>query len=277
MAAISQLAEQIRAAVLAHAPTALTGLAILLGGWLAARLGRAALERMLRAAKLDAALEGSRVHSLLSSLGEGFTPSRAIAELVYLTLILLTLDGVAGYWGLSGIERALSSAVGYLPRVLSALALFAGGTYLAGVAKRSVGAVLRELRNPAAGIVESLTEGALLLVVSMVALGLLGADLSFITSNLTLLVGAALVVIVFLACWAMRSPAEELVANYYLRRLLSVGDHVQTKTHQGTVVEFVPLGLILRDPAGDEHFVPAKDLITGLRRRQALKPDAAPP
>lgn len=102
---------------------------------------------------------------------------------------------------------------------------------------------------------------------------MLGVNLAFITGNLTLLLGAALVVVVFLSCWAMRHPAEELIANYYLRRMLSVGDHVQTKTHQGTVLEFVPLGLMLRDATGDEHFVPARELMAGLRRRQGMQAD----
>jgi hypothetical protein len=39
------------------------------------------------------------------------------------------------------------------------------------------------------------------------------------------------------------------------------------------VLEFVPLGLILRDATGDEHFVPARELMAGLRRRQGLKPE----
>jgi hypothetical protein len=270
---VAAAAERAKQFVAAHAPGVLTGLAILLLGWLASRILRGLLERMLRAMRLNTVVEGTRVEALLAALGKDWTASRVVAQLVYLTLILLTLNTAAGYWGLSGLQSALSSAVAYLPKALSALALFAGGAYLAGTAKRSVGAVLRELRNPAAGVLEALTEGGILLVVALVALDVLGADLTFITSNLTLLVGAVLLVIVFLGCWAMRRPAEELVANYYLRRMLSVGDHVQTKTHQGTVLEFVPLGLILRDATGDEHFIPAKELISGLRRRQGLKAD----
>lgn len=270
-----EAAERARVALVERAPALLAGLGILLGGWLVARLAGAALERALRVARLDSAVEGTRLQALLSALGNGWSASRLLAKLAYWFLILLTLNTAAGYWGLTGLQGALSSAVAYLPKALSALALFVGGTYLASVAKRSVGAVLRELRNPAAGVIEAVVEGALLLIVALVTLDVLGADLTFITSNLTVLVIALVAVLGFLACWAMRAPAEELVANYYVRRMLSVGDHVQTKTHQGTVLEFVPLGLILRDPTGDEHFVPARELIAGLRRRPALKPDSA--
>jgi len=259
--------------VLTHAPTVLGGLAILVGGWLAAIVARRITDRLLRAVRLNRAVEGTRIGALIGSLGKDFTASRLIGQIAYITVILLTLDTAAGHFGLSGLKSALSGIVGYLPKAAGAIVIFAAGTYFGSLAKRSVGGILRELRNPAAGILETATEIGIILVAALVALDVLGANLSFITSNLTMLLGAVLVVVVFLGCWAMRLPAEELVANYYLRRMLSVGDHVQTARHEGTVLEFQPLGLILRDAKGDEHFVPAKNLIAGLRRRQGLTPD----
>ncbi len=258
---------------LERGPTLLTGLLILVGGWLAAKILRAVLRRLLTALRLDRALEGTRMATIVGALGEGFGPARLVAELAYYTVLLITLDTAAGQLELTGLQRALSGAVSYLPKVFSALALLSVGAYVASAAKRSVGAVLRELRNPLAGLAETAVELGTLLIVTLLSLDVLGVNLAFITGNLTLLLGAVLFVVVFLSCWAMRHPAEELIANYYLRRMLSVGDHVQTKTHQGTVLEFVPLGLMLRDATGDEHFVPARELVNGLRRRQGMKAD----
>lgn len=270
---LTELGDQ----ALAHAPMVLSGLGVLVLGWLGAKLLRSALRHMLRAVRLDAAVQGTRLQSLLGAINKDLTPSALVATLAYWTLLLVAWNTAAGIWGLSALENALAAAVGYLPRALSALALFAGGAYLAGAARRAVGAVLRELRNPAAAVLESVTEGALLLVVSLVTLDVLGANLSFITANLTLVVGAGLVVVVFLSCWAMRAPAEQIIANYYVRRMLNIGDQVETERHSGTVLEFVPLGLVLRDPKGDEHFVPARSLLSGLRRRQAVKPEDPTP
>lgn len=259
--------------VLERGPTLFTGLLIVLGGWLAAKIVRAVLRRVLTALRLDRALSGTRLATVIGALGEGFGPAQLLAALAYYTVLLIALDTAAGQLGLVGIQRALSGAVSYLPKVFSALALLSVGAYVASSAKKSVGAVLRELRNPLAGLAETAAELGTLLIVTLLSLEVLGVNLAFITGNLTLLLGAALVVVVFLSCWAMRHPAEELIANYYLRRMLSVGDHVQTKTHQGTVLEFVPLGLMLRDATGDEHFVPARELMAGLRRRQGMQAD----
>lgn len=269
----SEWPARVRQLAFERGPTLLTGVLIVLGGWLLAKILRLVLRRLLVALRLDQALSGTRLSTVIGALGEGFGPARLVSELAYYTVLLVTLDTAAGQLGLGGVQRALSGAVAYLPKVFSALALMSAGAYVASAAKRSVGAVLRELRSPLAGLAETGAELSTLLVVALLSLDVLGVNLAFITGNLTLLLGALLVVVVFLSCWAMRYPAEELIANYYLRRMLSVGDHVQTKTHQGTVLEFVPLGLMLRDATGDEHFVPARELISGLRRRQGMKPD----
>ncbi len=271
--AISGFAQRIKEALWTYAPHVLGGVALLILGWLAARIVRGLVGRILKAVRLDSAIEKTRIGSLIGALGEGWSASRVVAQLCYITLLLLTLNTVADYFELEGLQAALAGAIAYLPKALAAIAIFAGGTYLGSVAKRSVGGVLRELRNPAAGLLETATEAAAILISSLVALDVLGADLSFIVSNLTMLLGALLVVVVFLSCWSMRRPAQQLVANYYLRRMLSVGDHVSTKTQEGTVLEFQPLGLIVRDAKGDEHFILAEDLLAGLRRRQGLTPD----
>lgn len=266
-------ASRARAVALERGPTLVSALAVVLGGWILALIARSVTGRVLSALRLDRALEGTRLATIIGALGKDFGAAKLIAQLVYYTILLVTLDTAAGQLGLVGVQSALSGAVSYLPKAFSALAMLAVGAYVASAAKRSVGAVLRELRNPLAGLAETGTEAAILLIVALVALDVLGVNLTFITGNLTLLLGAVLIVVVFLSCWAMRHPAEELIANYYLRRMLSVGDHVQTKTHQGTVLEFVPLGILLRDATGDEHFVPARELVGGLRRRQGMKPD----
>jgi small-conductance mechanosensitive channel len=266
-------ASRAKAVALERGPTLLSALAVVLGGWVLALIARSVTARVLGALRLDRALEGTRLSTIIGAVGKDFGAAKLIAQLVYYTLLLITLDTAAGQLGLVGVQSALGGAVSYLPKAFSALAMLAVGAYVASAAKRSVGAVLRELRNPLAGLAETGTEAAILLIVALVALDVLGVNLTFITGNLTLLLGAVLIVVVFLSCWAMRHPAEELIANYYLRRMLSVGDHVQTKTHQGTVLEFVPLGILLRDATGDEHFVPARELVNGLRRRQGMKPD----
>jgi hypothetical protein len=98
------------------------------------------------------------------------------------------------------------------------------------------------------------------------AVDALGADLSFVTQNLMLILGVLVVTAAFLFGWSMRRPAEEIIANYYLRRMVRTGDKVTFNAVEGTVEKFTALGLLIKDDSGDEHFVPARHVLNGLSR-----------
>jgi Mechanosensitive ion channel len=253
--------------IAARAPAMGAALAILLGLWLVARLARNLSERLLRAAKVDTALETTFVGRMLSGASRGLTPSKALASLVYVAILLLALAGASEQLGLTAVRTAISAVLSYLPRVASGLITLAVGGYVAGAAGRAVFSTLKELKSPFAGVAQSLTETVVLLVTVTVAVNALGADLSFITSNLVLIFAVIAVTAAFLFCWSMRRPAEEVMANYYLRRIVRVGDWIKLGMVEGSVEKFTALGVLLRDAAGVEHFVPARHLLDGLQRQ----------
>jgi OmpA family/Conserved TM helix len=159
--------------------------------------------------------------------------------------------------GLPAVRGAIWAVLGYLPKLAAALAVLGVGGYVARVARRAVAGVMKELKSPFAGIAESLTEGVIMLVTITVCVNQLGADLSFITNNLAVILGALIATAALLFAWAMRRPAEEIIANYYLRRLVRIGGQVTLATIEGTVDRFAALGLVLKDSEGCEHFIPA--------------------
>jgi hypothetical protein len=259
--------QQMWAQVAAYAPSVVSSVVVLLGGWLAAVLVRGLVARVLGLTRLDAAVKSTRLARILEAFAEGMTPSRAMASLVYVAIVLLALMAAAGVMGLGAVETAVGAALGYVPRLISALLVVAIGAYAAGAARRAVGAVLHEIRSPLAGMMESIIELGMLGIAVLVAVDLLGIDISFLTSSLGLVLGVVLATLAFLFAWSMRRPAEEIIANYYLRRLVRLGDEVELGEVRGTAERFCALGLLLRDAEGRQHFVPARHLLSGMSRR----------
>ncbi len=175
--------------------------------------------------------------------------------------------------GLIAIKTTLSSVLGYLPKLLSALLIFALGGWLASVARRAVAAVLSEVRSTYAHAIESATELVILVLVSTVGIAALGVRMTFIHSNLILIVGTVIVTIGFLFTWSMRRPAEQIIANYYLRRLVQVGDAITLGQQTGKLTKFVALGVLIRADSGVEHFVPARCILDGLHRSSKATPN----
>ncbi len=268
-------AQQVWSQVVAYAPTVLSAAFVLLALWIVARIVRAIVARVLGMTRLDAAIAETWMQRALSSFGEGFTPSAALAAIAYYSILLLAWAAAADIVGLTAVKVALSSVLDYVPRLASALLVLAAGGYAASAARRAVHSVMKQLKSPYGGIVEFLTEGTLLVIVVSVAVDMLGVDLSFVTANLALLVGAIVVTICFLLAWSMRRPAEEIIANYYLRRLVSVGDHLELAGAAGRVEKFAPLGVVVSEADGTQRFIPAHHVLEGLRKSAGAGDPAA--
>ena len=259
--------QQMWGQLAAAAPSLISGVVVILVGWLAAVVARGVCGRVLGMTRLDAAVASTRLARILEAFREGLTPSRAVAGLVYLAVLLMTAMAAADVLGLEAVGAVVGAALGYVPSILSALLVVAIGAYAAGAARRAVGAVLHEMHSPMASTLESATELGLLGLTMLIAVNLLGIDISFVTSSLGLVLGVVLATVAFLFAWSMRKPAEEIIANYYLRRLVRLGDEVALGTIRGTAERFCPLGLLVRDPEGNQHFVPARHVLDGMSRR----------
>ena len=258
--------QQLWDAVSAFAPVAASALAVFVGLWIAAVVARRIVTRLLGLTALNRVVSQTRVGRVLEAFKEDFTAAQAVGSAVYFAIMLLAVMAAADALGMTAVHEAIGAALGYVPRLFSALLVLAVGSFLASGARRGVGAVLLEIRSPLAGPAETATEFGLLLVAAIFALGILGIDVSFVTGSLSLLIGMVAATLCFLLAWAMRSPAVEIIANYYLRRMVRVGDDVQLGDARGTIERFTPLGVMLRDGRGTQHFVPARHVLAGLTR-----------
>lgn len=262
-------AERAVTEIATRAPTVAGALGAFLALWLVAKVARVVAVRVLELVKLDDTLDGTLISRIFSSLGEGSTPAKALGTIVYFAVLVMAAAATADILGLSSVRAALWAVLAYVPRLGAALAVLGVGGYVARTARRAIAGVMKELKSPFAGIAESLTEGVILLLTVTVCVNQLGADLSFITNNLAVIVGLFIATAAFLFAWAMRRPAEEIIANYYLRRLVRIGDQVTLANTEGTVDRFAALGLVLKDAEGCEHFIPAHHVLDGLSRTQS--------
>ncbi len=256
--------EALWAAIATRAPALLSALGLLLAMWIVARVARAVVTKLLGMTKLDAVTEKTQLGKLLRAFDGALTMSKAIATLVYCAILLMAFMSAADLLGLATVSEALAGALSYLPRLVSVLIVLATGGYVASAARRAVGVMLKEMRSPYTGLFEAITEVSIMVIVVAIAVDLLGIDISFLTANLSLIIGVFLVTLAFLMCWSLRRPAEEIIANYYLRRIVNPGDRIKLGEVEGTIEGFTGIGVLLRDNSGAERFVPARHVLNGL-------------
>ena len=266
---LGRLADSVSQSVADYAPSVGSAVFVFLALWLVAKLVRGLVKRLLQVTPLDKVVSETRLGRMLQAFRDDATPSWAVANLAYVAILLMAVTSAAEALGIEAAQTAVLAALGYLPKIISALLIVAVGSVVASAVGRLVGAFFSEFRGGRSKMFEAPIELAIMLVVGLIALESLGVDVSFITSNLSVFVVVLLVLVAFLMAWSMRRPAEEIIANYYLRQMVRVGDDVKLEDTRGVVERFVPLGVMLRDASGKEHFVPARHVLSGLERTKS--------
>ncbi|GIF50618.1 putative transporter (transmembrane protein) [Asanoa ferruginea] len=127
--------------VLLFVPKALAFLAILLVGYLIARVVRRLVDTLLTRVGFDRAVQRSGIGRRLAS--SRYDASDILARLAYYAILLFALQLAFGVWGPNPISDLISAVVGWLPRAFVAIVIVVVATAIA--------SAVRDLINGALG------------------------------------------------------------------------------------------------------------------------------
>ncbi|GAA2538785.1 hypothetical protein GCM10010435_02550 [Winogradskya consettensis] len=150
--------------VLLFIPAALAFVAILIIGWLLARLVRTVVAKALSRVGFDRAVERGPIGR---ALGDRIKPSDLCAKIAFYAVLLFALQLAFGIWGPNAVSDLLTSLVSWLPRAFIAIVII--------VVVAAIGGAARDLISSALG---GLAYGRLLAQVAywlIVALGVIAA------------------------------------------------------------------------------------------------------
>ncbi|BCJ41642.1 hypothetical protein GCM10010168_53600 [Actinoplanes ianthinogenes] len=134
------LSDMWRSLVL-YLPVALAFVAVLLIGWLLARLARTITAKALRRVGLDRAAQ----HGLAGRLLRGTDPVALCARLAYWLVLLITLQLAFGLWGPNQVSTLLNTLIAWLPQLFVAIVIVVAAIAVAGAAHDLIGNALGEL------------------------------------------------------------------------------------------------------------------------------------
>ena len=237
-------------------PAALTALGLLLGGWLAAVVLRAATKKLV-VALLERIERRSRLgHGLGASRLQEDGP-RVIAALAYWTVLLFFAAAAMEKLPLPIATELLQSMAYYLPKVLLAVVIAFIGLGAGNVANHwitsAAGAVGVEYA-PALGRVAQIGIFIAALTIGAQQIGL-ASDL--FTSILSITVGATLGGMALAFGLGSGPIVTNIMASYYAAKAYRVGDVVRVAGIEGTVREINPTSIVLDAVDGQVH-LPAR-------------------
>jgi len=239
-----------------HLPNFLGAVMLVLGGWLLARLLRAAIIRL--SGRLDGLVRSQAKDDFLKRLGVDRPASAVIGGIVFWLVFLLFFTAATETLGLPVLATWLSGVSYYLPRILIAALIILAGLLAGNLARDAITATAG-----AAGLAYAEPLGRavyviILLVAVVTGVDQVGIESRFLTLTITIVISALIGGGALAFGLGSRTTVSNIIAAHYLRQNYRVGHTVKIGSVQGRIVEITPTAVIL-DGAEGRVMVPAKD------------------
>ncbi len=265
-----------RETVWLYAPGFLSGLLVLLLGWLMAAIGRNVVTKLLRAFGLDVVAERTGARRYLQDREIKMAPSAMAGWLVYIVILYAALVMAFERMSLEAGSRLLTDVASFIPKILVVVLLLALGVWLS----RWLGGLLGRAAR-LAGVPFHEMIGTLVRIGGIVLTVIVSLDYLGLASRQTLLVGLAVIALGFIATGTLFAVcARDLVGNLLARNFVAgefrIGDRIRVGAIEGQVESIGTTVLRLRH-GETSHLVPHGRLVREPIERLSPTPPAPLP
>lgn len=245
---------QLASSVVSILPALLTALALMLVGWLIARLLRALTLRSART--LNRGVQAIGLGNLAHEIGSHQPTIRVLASIVYWLVILFFLAAATNVLGLSTFAGWLDRLVSHLPNILSGVLIIFVGAILARIARDAVMATLPSLTAQQRSLLGRIVQALTLTILVVVGLDQIGIDITVITTVLAVAVAAFLGGLSLAFSLGARTFVSNIIGAHYLDRDYHEGQRIRIRGMEGTILEITSVAVLL-DTADGRLAVPA--------------------
>jgi len=216
-------------------PKIVLGILGLIVAWILVKLILFILKRVLRAAKIDKVSKKIMDAKLFGDKEVKVDIGKIILGITKVLLILLFTVVISEVLGLTAISDGIVSIFGYLPTLISAVLILAGGLYLASVIKKTTKALFESMGIGGSKFISNALFYLIAFFVSITALNQAGIDTDIITSNFTLVLGAFLFAIALGFGLGSKAVFTDVLKMFYARKTFMVGDKISFDDIEGTI------------------------------------------
>jgi hypothetical protein len=242
--------------IVTYLPIVLTAVAVLVIGWLIARLIRSLVRRAFESMDWLFARLAPRSAGRSEALARA--TSRAISTVVFWIVLLVFAASALRILGGSLFERWTENLLAYLPSAIGGIIIIVVGF--------TGGALVRHVLEQASvglGVGQSSLLGRLaqaVIVISCIVIGIdqLGVNVAFLIQLTTVTAAAVFGGIALVFALGTRQHLANLIGAHYARKHYAPGDFVKIGAFQGRIVEIVDGCVFLETDAGDVS-VPAQN------------------
>lgn len=231
-------------------PNLLGALAILLVGWLVARLVQFVIGGLLRRVRLDTLAERVGISRLLSNAGLDPSVAGMLARLAYWLVLFIFVLAAAETLGLLGIAETLNRLVGYLPNVIAAALILLLGSVFAQVVGDGMRAMMMQAGVSAGPALGQVVRYSLLVFVIILALDQLGIQTALLTIAASALLIAIMLALALAFGLGSRDLARNIMAGFHAKESFEEGQQLSIRGQAGQLTSIGTVKSLLKTSNG---------------------------
>ncbi|MEO1262545.1 MAG: mechanosensitive ion channel domain-containing protein [Bacteroidota bacterium] len=256
---IFEIVEEVLLRFASALPNVVGAIAILLIGWILAKIVSKALEKIFETIKVDRLGDKINETEFATKANFKIKVSTFLSKLIYYLLMLIFIMMATDVLGMAVVSEMVSDLIAYLPRLLSAIVLFVLGIYLAEFVKNIVLAACNALAIPSAKVIATFVFYLIFLTLTISAMAQASIDTDLITSNLTVILGGVILAFSIGYGFASRDTMANFIASFYSKNKVKVGDVVSIDGSSGKVIAMDSISVTLQAD-GKIIIIPLKKL-----------------
>lgn len=253
-AAIENLASQFVKQLADYLPNLVGGIALLLLGWIVARLTRVLTVRLLGV--MDGAVRRLASERVANQVRISQTSSLLLGNLVFWVIVLVFMAIAARQLGLESFTQWLDDLVSYLPTLISGVLIVLVGYYLGLLARDAVHTATARAGLEQPLLLGRVAQAAVLITALVIGAGQIGVNVTLIVVLTAIVLGALLGGAALAFSLGARQMVGNLLAAQQLRRNYRIGESIRIGEFTGTIVEIGTRDVVLETEEGQTR-IPA--------------------
>jgi small-conductance mechanosensitive channel len=260
----NMIVENLTTYVTDFVPRALTGIVILLVGWLVAKIIQKALQGILGKIRFDQFLERLGVTEMLTKAALRDKPSRFIPKLIYYVIVIVFVRMAAVAIGLTEIADIINTALGYVPSVFAAIIILLFGNVIAQFAGNAVAQSAENSGIDYSKALGRLVSAVIVFLVMVFALAQLKIDMSIVNAVVLIVVAGFALAFAMAFGLGTRGIMRNIVAGFYARKLFETGDEVEVAGVPGKIASINAVTTLL-ERKGTQVAIPNQAFVDSVR------------
>ncbi|MFT7588977.1 MAG: hypothetical protein ACI959_001191 [Limisphaerales bacterium] len=201
--------------------------------WIVARIVRGVISRVLKGINFDTLIEKVKLDVLFEKMGVKSKPSKLIGHIAYIMIMVVGLVAASDQMGWEIVSKEVSKLISLIPLIVSGMIIFIIGFYVAGIIKEVLTSATESLGVEAGKILASGIYYFLLIIITLSTLEHIGVNVSILSDNFQLIIGAIVIAGAISYGLASRELLQNTLSTYYGRNTFEVGQRIKVDGTSG--------------------------------------------